>query len=234
MDGGTLQPNIARAIRRARGARAQLRARRRRMAALAACACLGVAVPLSMIFADFSGSDAIAAVSGGAQNLLDMLDQRSPGARTEGQLTKTKRHERALARMRGAPHVPAAAPVPPGQPELAAILMDVPQPLPVELAAAPLAEVGPPPSLGTLIGSPGGGGGGPLIGSPGGGGGGGGGPGTPGGDTPQTIPTEQPHIPVVDTPAVPEPSTWATMLLGFAVIGWRVRRRTARSRTRPA
>jgi hypothetical protein len=39
---------------------------------------------------------------------------------------------------------------------------------------------------------------------------------------------------VVDTPAVPEPSTWATMLLGFAVIGWRVRRRTARSRTLPA
>jgi len=143
MDGGTLQPNIARAIRRARGARAQLRARRRRMAALAACACLGVAVPLSMIFADFSGSDAIAAVSGGAQNLLDMLDQRSPGARTEAQLTKTKRHERALARMRGAPHVPAAAPVPAGQPELAAILMDVPQPLPVELAAAPLAVAVP-------------------------------------------------------------------------------------------
>jgi hypothetical protein len=181
-----------------------------------------------MTLADFSSSDAVAAVSGGAHNLLDMLDQRSPGARTEGQLIKTKRHERALARMRGAPHVPAAAPVPAGQPELAAILLDLPQPLPVELAAPPLAEVGPPPSLDSLIGSPGGGG--PLIGSPGGGGG----PGTPGGDTPQTIPTEQPHIPVVDTPAVPEPSTWATMLLGFAVIGWRVRRRTARGRTLPA
>jgi hypothetical protein len=27
---------------------------------------------------------------------------------------------------------------------------------------------------------------------------------------------------------VPEPATWATMLLGFAMIGWAVRRRTAR------
>ena len=203
------------------------------MAALAACACLGIAVPLSMTLADFGASYAIAAVSGGAQNLLELLDRRSPGSRTEGQLTKTKHHQRALAKMRGAPHVraPAAEPVPAGLPELAAILMDVPQPLPVELAAAPLAKVGPPPSLGTLIGSPGGGGGGPLIGSPGGGGGGGGGgPGTPGGDTPQTIPTEQPHVPVVDTPAVPEPGTWAMMLLGFAAIGWRVRRRATGSR----
>ena len=191
------------------------------MAALAACACLGIAVPLSITLADFGASDAIAAVSGGAQNLLELLDRRSPGARTEGQLTKTKQHQRALARMRGAPHAraPAAEPVPAGLPELAAILMDVPQPLPVELAAAPLVEVGPPPSLGTLIGSPGGGGGG-----------GGGGPGTPGGDTPQTIPTEQPHVPVVDTPAVPEPGTWAMMLLGFAAIGWRVRRRATGSR----
>jgi len=200
------------------------------MTSLAICGCLGVAVPLSMTLADFSSSDAVAAVSGGAHNLLEMLDRRSPGARTEGQLTKTKHHQRALARMRGAPHVPTAAPVPTGQPELAAILLDVPQPLPVDLAAPPLAELGPLPSLDTLIGSPGGGG--SLIGSPGGGGGGG--PGTPGGDTPQTIPTEQPHIPVVDTPAVPEPSTWATMLLGFAVIGWRVRRRTARGRLLPA
>ena len=187
-----------------------------------------------MTLADFSGSDAIAAVSGGAQNLLQLLNQRSPGARTEGQLTKTKRHQRALARMRAsAPHSPATA-QPLAQPELAAILMDVPQPLPVVLSAAPLAQLdlGPPPSLGTLIGSPGGGG--PSIGAPGGGGGGGGGPGTPGGDTPQTIPTEQPHIPVVGTPAVPEPSTWATMLLGFAVIGWRVRKRTSRSRMLPA
>ncbi len=123
-----------------------------------------------MTLADFSSSDAVAAVSGGAHNLLEMLDRRSPGARTEGQLTKTKHHQRALARMRGAPHVPAAAPVPTGQPELAAILLDVPQPLPVDLAAPPLAELGPLPSLDTLIGSPGGGG--SLIGSPGGGGGG--------------------------------------------------------------
>jgi hypothetical protein len=228
MDGRTLQPNIARAIQRAAEARSAIRSRRRRMAALAVCACFGVAVPLSMTLADFSGSDAVAAVSGGAQNLLAMLDQRSPGVRTEGQLTKIKK-ARALARMRArAPHRLAAAP-PLRQPELAAILMDVPQPLPVALTAVPLAQVdlAPPPSLGGLIGSPGGSG--PSIGSPGSPGA----PGAPGGDTPQTIPTEQPHVPVIDTPAVPEPGTWATMLLGFAVIGWRMRRKTG-SRLRPA
>ena len=184
-----------------------------------------------MTLADFTGSDAVAAVSTGANNLLDMLDQRSPGARTEGQLTKTKR-QHALARMRGpAAHVQAPAAAPPlAPPELAAILMDVPQPLPVEIAAAPLLQVdlGPPPLLGRVIGSPGG----SSIATPGGPGGGGGGP--PGGDTPQTIPTEQPHVPVIDTPAVPEPSTWASMLLGFAVIGWRVRRRTRRTLRLPA
>ena len=35
-------------------------------------------------------------------------------------------------------------------------------------------------------------------------------------------------------PAVPEPGTWATMLLGFAVIGWRVRKRTTGSSPLPA
>ena len=48
--------------------------------------------------------------------------------------------------------------------------------------------------------------------------------GPPGGSPPPTLPgTQQPPV-IVPPPAVPEPQTWAMMLLGFGLIGWQIRR----------
>lgn len=213
MDGVDIPPGIKAAICRSRAARRALRRRRRRTAAALVCLCLATSVPLTLSFADFTAGDVLEAAVARAQSLADLLDKRSPGERTEAQLTKTK-HQRVLARHRAAPKQPA----PPHEVTLTNILMGPPQPLPVELAAAaPLMPV-PTPALATIIGSPGGGG--SIIGSPGGGGGV---VGPPGGDTPQSNPKDT-REPVIDTPpAVPEPATWAMMLLGFGLIGWRVR-----------
>jgi hypothetical protein len=184
-----------------------MRARRRRTAAAIVALCLATAVPLSLSFADFSAGDVLEAAVAKAQSLADLLDRRSPGERTQAQLTKTRQH--ALARHRVGPGHTA----PPEAP-LATLLMGPPEPLPVELAAAPLLTAAPP-TLGTIIGSPGGG---SLVGPPGGSV-----VGPPGGDTPATIPNDS-REPVVEVPsAVPEPATWAMMLLGFGLIGWRTR-----------
>ena len=207
-----LPPNIAAAIRRSQDARAALRTRRRRMAALAACLCAAAAMPVSLAFTDFGPSGMVEAAVAKAQSLVDLLEQRSPGERTEAQLTKTKRKHAALAKTR--PPVrkpvapPVASPLTPMEVELASIVL--PQP---ELIPAPVGQVAiaPPPTLGAIVSPPGGG---SIVTPPGGGGG-----------PPANNPPPQPGEPVIVTPPVPEPATWAMMLLGFGLIGWRVRRR---------
>lgn len=216
MDGVEIPSNIKAAIRRSRAVRGELRARRRRTAAIIAGLSLAVAVPLSLTFSDFGAGDVLEAAVAKAQSLADMLDKRSPGERTSAQLTKTKR-ARALAKLRVAPR---QAPAPP-ETTLAKILMGPPEPLPVELAAAPLPLIASPTLPGGITMPPGGGG--PVIVPPGGGG-------TvvtpPGGGT---LPG-QPTPPIVTPPGqpspVPEPATWAMMLLGFGLIGWRIRKAT--------
>lgn len=213
MDGVDIPPNLKAAISRSRAARRALRRRRHRTVTALACLCLATAVPLTLSFADFTASDVLEAAVAKAQSLSDLLDKRSPGERTAAQLTKTK-HARALAKQRTAPKQV----VPPPDAPLVSILMGPPEPLPVELAAAPFVP-GPPPVLGAIIAPPSGGG--SIVSPPGGGG-------TviapPGGDTPQSNPKDT-HEPVIETPppAVPEPATWAMMLLGFGLIGWRTR-----------
>jgi hypothetical protein len=49
----------------------------------------------------------------------------------------------------------------------------------------------------------------------------------PGSESTASLPGNETQIPLVETPAVPEPQSWALMLLGFALVGWRVRRRQA-------
>lgn len=44
---------------------------------------------------------------------------------------------------------------------------------------------------------------------------------------PVSFPTSEPREPLTPVSAVPEPATWATMLLGFGLLGWRLRRRAA-------
>jgi hypothetical protein len=215
MERVAIPPNIAAAIRRSQDARAALRARRRRMAAVAVVLCAAAAAPVSLSLADFGSGGMVEAAVAKAQSLVDLLEQRSPGQRTEAQLTKTKRKHVALAKTRPPVRKPVAptiaSPLTPMEVQLASIVLPPP-----ELIPAPVGQVAiaPPPTLGASVSPPGGGG--SIVTPPGGGGG-----------PPATIPTPQPHEPVIVTPPVPEPATWAMMLLGFGLIGWQIRRGTA-------
>jgi hypothetical protein len=147
-----------------------------------------------------------------ARSFLAMMTDRSPGERTKAELTKTKSTKLAMAtpKMRALPKV--------AKPELpkefvAAIAPPLPNIAEIP-ATAPLTSIGP---LLITPGIPGGGGGivVPPQAPPGGGGG-------PPGPPPESPPGPPPPV---DTPSVPEPGTWATMLLGFGLTGWMMRRR---------
>jgi hypothetical protein len=86
----------------------------------------------------------------------------------------------------------------------------------VQAKAPELLFMTPPPPGAIFMTPPGGGGGSPP--------GGGGGPPGGGGGSPPGSP------PLLVTPAVPEPGTWMTMLMGFAFIGWSMRRQRAVAR----
>ena len=165
-----------------------------------------------------SGTEALAKARDAlakASDMAAMLAERSPGARTTAELTKTKRkhlasqpHERALGKIR--------RPVLPSQflKALAPGLETADLPPVVDLnpligpTAPPitLAEISPGD---TLAGPPGpsspgipiAGGGGPIF-------------------SPPPMNTPPPILP----PAVPEPATWAMMLLGFLGLGVQLRR----------
>lgn len=168
-----------------------------------------------------SGTEALAKARDAlakASDMAAMLAERSPGARTTAELTKTKRkhlasqpHERALGKIR--------RPVLPSQflKALAPGLetADVPPVVDLNPLIGPiappitLAEISPgdtlagPPGPGSpgFPGIPIAGGGGPIFSPP---------------------PTNTP--PLILPPAVPEPATWAMMLLGFLGLGVQLRR----------
>jgi len=158
----------------------------------------------------FGGADIAGAAIQKAKSFLQLMQQRSPGHRTKGQLVKikhkalAKRHERAL------PKVVIPAILPPGPPER---LIDiVAPPIPVTLASVEAIPI--PPLIGQTPLPPG------ILFPP-----------------PSLIvpPTETPTPPIVTPPiitpsAVPEPGTWATMLLGFGFIGWQLRLRRKQER----
>ena len=216
------KPDFARAIRRSRRTRAALVARRRRSAAVAALLAVSLAGAGTWSIGALTGADMVQAAVTQAQSLGDLLGQRSPGERTEALLTKTK-HAKPLASQHraGAPSVkqqPAVAPKV-NMIDVARLLQAPPPPdfgrplAPVALLTPPTVGeiVAPPPAASPPGGSPPGGS--PPGGSP------------PGGGSP---PPSFPTPPKITVPsAVPEPGTWATMLLGFALVGWRVRRRSA-------
>src|SRR4051812_16387201 len=117
MDRVDTQPDIERAIRRSRAGRAAQQRSRRHAAALMAVFAVSLTGGGIWTIGALTGNDMVEAAVTKAQSLADLLSQRSPGARTEGQLTKTK-HARVLARQRRASrphHAPAA---PPGKPDL--------------------------------------------------------------------------------------------------------------------
>jgi hypothetical protein len=221
------QPNILRAIQRSRDARS--RRRRRRALVIAASALVGLPVALSLSLVAFPDNEVVQAAATRAQSLVDLISQRSPGARTQGELTKTKRlrSHRAVAE---APALPGRHPfiVPPigRPPELAELLASPPAVAGLSIGPLALLEGGPPPSLiGTIGGPP------PsligTIGAPPASG-----PVSPpgGSDTPVTNPAFPPE-PLGPSPsAVPEPGTWAMMIVGFGFIGWRLRSKKAAGR----
>ncbi|NNM78152.1 PEPxxWA-CTERM sorting domain-containing protein [Sphingomonas sp. ID1715] len=166
------------------------------------------------------GEGLLSAGAAAVAQATDLVADRSPGARTGASITKGKpridvgRVARALPRIRDArasSHPPAARAA---------------QALPRAAAAAPVAAaapalVGPAVAEGPVafFGAPGGGGGfisGPGVFLPSFGGGGGGGGGIvllpPEESPPETV------VPPVAAP-VPEPSSWALLIVGFGVIG---------------
>jgi hypothetical protein len=164
-----------------------------------------------------------------SQSVMALLDARSPGDRQIGELsaTKTKAKPQQIARR---PTQRALGKIVRPKPAIPTEFVQAITPAVPPVAVAPgvqaptLSDVVPPV---TLVGVPGVGGGNlPVV--IGGGGGGGG-----------VVPPGIPGNPVTATPevttAVPEPSTWLLMLLGFGAIGVSARRRNAatwiRSRT---
>jgi hypothetical protein len=137
-----------------------------------------------------------------AQSLFALLSARSPGDRTTAQLSDTKAARKVAVtppRQRALPKVrPAKA-----LDEYGELLLMPEEPFIPELAALP--------TIPYDFGSPGGG----SSTTPGGGGGGCCGGGGGGGD--DTIPG--------DVPAVPEPATWAMLLIGVFGCGSMLRRR---------
>src|SRR5207245_9326295 len=100
------KPDISRAIRRSRRTRAALVARRRRSAAVAALLAVSLAGAGTWSIGALTGADMVQAAVTQAQSLGELLGQRSPGARTDAVLTKT-RHAKPLARQHLAAGPPA-------------------------------------------------------------------------------------------------------------------------------
>ena len=180
----------------------RLAARRLRLAA-AVLLILAIASGVSLI--TLSGSDLANAAISRVKSVLELINQRSPGHRTQAHLIKTKHKHRMAFRPheRALPKIRTELPFPPFENPLA--LIDLigapPQSVPLALNDVPLGPLGEtfppanfPPSPPTLI--------------------------VPPGQSPPTSP------PIVTPPlsAVPEPGTWLMLLVGFALIGWRCRR----------
>jgi hypothetical protein len=186
---------------------------------IAACAAVAAAVPLFFSLMGVTGNDLVHAAVTGADSLSDLLSKRSPGERTAAQLTKTKRAKHTFSAV-APPEQRHLAPPVVGKPNFHGI---------TQLLAPPPVDIAPPsaqfafnaPTLPDVIGASGPG---VLPGSPGGGDSNGGGGG--GGGGPVSFPTAEPHVPLTPVSPLPEPGTWATMLVGFGLMGWRLRRRS--------
>ena len=162
-----------------------------------------------------------------AKDLLNILSDRSPGERLGAALTKSKSKAAAqqLAKAADKPRQTtlAKAPAPPEVPSSGRLLS-----IPAELSGSLFQEPGAVGNDLALAGGPFLGG--PVVAdilAPGGAGGfvgGGGGGGSGGGGGISTPPATESPAPSVPAP-VPEPSTWAMMLVGFGAIGFAMRRR---------
>ena len=121
----------------------------------ATCSALLLGGGLAFTLSGLTAADAVYASVQKAKSLADLLSQRSPGERTEAQLTKNKR-ARSLARHR----LPAPKlGTPPTAMDLARILLPPGTEVPVTVSnPLPLMQA-PPVTLAEIGGTPGGGGG---------------------------------------------------------------------------
>lgn len=160
----------------------------------------------------------VASARSAVRSAADLIRSRSPGTRTAAQLIKIKHPPAVAARSRPVARAKPRLLVPPAglpafltPPPAAAPLAFADTPLVpgfVPLSALPAGPIEQPPlcNCGFVYVPPWGGGGGGVVFGPGGGG-----PGSP---------------PPPPPPGVPEPQSWALMILGFGAIGalWRRRR----------
>lgn len=172
---------------------------------LAACAATIAGAPVAWFMAEPAAA-VVASAASEVRDLAEMLGQRSPGTRTEAQLNK---HARVAAKIHPKPATPSGHVNEPVGPSTTALIdLLLPPVAPVTVASNELPPViAPPTTLNEILNS------------------------MPGGQTftppsnggTMRLPTSEPKELV--TSAVPEPQTWALMLLGFGLIGWRIRRR---------
>jgi hypothetical protein len=172
-----------------------------------------IALGAAVSFAGYSNQHMATALADtigqAAKSVASMFAGRSPGHRPKGKLASLK-HKRPLLHARVLPKVRHLVPVVPAVLEAPPMTPPDFGPVPVYNVVAGFPEapiiVGPPVPYGPPIL--------PEIPPPGGG----------GGFFPPPIITQQ-VPPPPPPPAVPEPASWATMLLGFAAIGTAFRRR---------
>lgn len=172
------------------------------------------------------GDKGISAIAAAVRDPASLFSERSPGVRAPGAKFQTKPGHVPSAYSAFAD--PAKAPVPPsagtGDPEPSAFAAmtpetpaeTIPVPVPLSEAVPPAPLTGIPatgfaPVANPFI---------PVPGIPGGGGGG-----TDPDPTTPTTPTDPTNPPVTPpTGAVPEPATWAMLVLGFFSVGSIMRR----------
>lgn len=202
---------------RARRAKRVAVRRRRQMLLSGAIAFTAVlAAPLSI--ASYLGVESSIPGIAAAKSFMAMMSERSPGDRTKAELTRTKQRTAPAPKQRALGKI---TPPPPPKEFVEAIA----PPPPKVAEGVPLAMA--PTTLGPLLITPSTPGGivvPPSAPTPGGTGG------------PVPTPVEQPTPPEPTPPGeddptpptppvVPEPETWATMLLGFGLTGLMMRRR---------
>jgi hypothetical protein len=168
---------------------------------LATGGALGLAIAAVISFATVSGIDIADAAISNGKSFIELMNQRSPGKRIAAQLIKTKGKHKYYRVLSEQREMPP--------PELYKPLVDVDAPPPETLYAAwpelPNFLAPPPPIFPPPIFFPCCG----VFGPPG----------------PPHSPPPPPGF------GVPEPETWTTMVLGFGLIGWQMRRRRSRTQT---
>lgn len=132
-----------------------------------------------------------------AKGFLQLIQQRSPGKRTRAQLTKMQHKPKLVLRERALPKIRPPAPVFPVVEEPPP-LIDLVSSIPPAPVAFEFAEVVPPTQTPP-----------PEVPIP---------------LTPLVVPPIVTPPPVITPSAVPEPSSWMLLLLGFGLLGWLLRR----------